>query len=608
MSELAETTQFLAAREPWSLLAPVQIESFARRAVGQYVRRGEVVLAAGQAPLAMFVVRSGAIEIVDADGVLIDHDEQGDCFGQSSILEERPSRFTFTAIEDSLLWSFAPEVVRELVAFPEVRRFFTEARLGDVVRHAPGGGPVLQVPVREMITRSPVTIDVGHTVRRAAQAMAEHRISAIIVTRGDGDLAGILTDRDLRRVVAEAIDPDTALSSVMSEQPFTIDAEALALDVLLSLVQHKIHHLPVLEDGRVVGMVTSGDLMRLERSSPLYMVGDLARQDDVPGLVKVMGRVPALVGRLLRQDATAEDITRIISRTTEALCQRVAEMAEAELGAPPVPYAWVALGSLARQEQALGSDQDHAFILSDEARPEHDHYFAALAEYVTAALVACGFPRCRGEAMATDPRWRVPLRQWQRTFSGWLAAPTSEAVLNSSIFFDMRPVHGDQTLYTSLQQHVLRAAPGSTRFLGHLAKHANDAEVPVGFLRGFVVEKRGEHRDRLDIKLGGINPIVDVARIYALRWALPQVSTRARLAAAAEHGAEVDNLLDAHEFLGYTRLQHQGRLVAAGREPDNHIDPAALSDFERRSLRDAFVIVGKAQTALTVAFQTQYIS
>ncbi|HHT12668.1 MAG TPA: cyclic nucleotide-binding protein, partial [Propionibacterium sp.] len=134
------------------------------------------------------------------------------------------------------------------------------------------------------------------------------------------------------------------------------------------------------------------------------------------------------------------------------------------------------------------------------------------------------------------------------------------------------------------------------------------AEVPVGFLRGFVVEKRGDHRDRLDIKLGGINPIVDVARIYALRWALPQVGTRARLIAAAEHGAEVENLLDAHEFLGYTRLEHQGRLVEAGKAPDNYINPEDLSDFERRSLRDAFVIVGKAQSALNVAFQTQYIS
>ena len=607
MSELAEVTQFLAAREPWSLLPQGQIHAFAKRAVGRYVRRGEVVLAAGAAPTAMFVVRSGAIEIVDVDGNLVDHDEQGACFGQSSIIEERPARFTFTAIEDSLLWAFAPEVVRELMAVPEVRRYFTEARLSDAVRHVPDGGPVLQVPVADMVTRSPITIPVDSTVGQAAGVMDENRISAILVTEGE-TLVGILTDRDLRRVVAQDISPASPLAETMSRDPYRISHDALALDVLLMLVQHKIHHLPVMDGDRVLGMVTSGDLMRLERSSPLYLVGDLARQSEVAGQARVMERVPKLVGRLLRQDATSEDITRIVSRTTEALWQRLLEMGEEKLGPPPVPYCWVALGSLARNEQALASDQDHAMLISDDATPESDAYFAELAEYVTAGLEQCGFPRCKGDAMATNPQWRKPLADWQREFSNWLAAPTSEAVLNSSIFFDMRPIHGDQTLFTALQQRVLRAAPSSSRFLGHLAKHANDAEVPIGFLRGFVVEKKGEHRDRLDIKLGGINPIVDVARIYALRWGLPQVSTRARLLAAAEHGAEVENLLDAHEFLGYTRLQHQGALVAAGEEPNNYIDPEDLSEFERKHLRDAFAIVGKAQSALTVAFQTQFIS
>lgn len=607
MSELAETTQFLAAREPWSLLPHGQVAALAKSAVGSYVRRGTVVLAAGSSPATMHVVRSGAIEVRDADGALVTHEEEGACFGQASIIEERPSRFTFTTIEDTLLWSFGADVVAQLVAVPEVRRFFTESRLSDVIRQVPDGGPVLQVAVADMLTRSPVTIDAGATVGEAAQAMDTARISAIIVTRGER-LAGIVTDRDLRRVVARGLPGATPLAEVMSSTPFTISADALALDVLLTLVEHRIHHLPVLDGDRVVGMVTSGDLMRLERSSPLYLVGDLARQNDVAGLARVMKRIPQLVGRLLRQDATAEDITRIISRTTEALWQRLAEVGEQQLGPPPVSYCWVALGSLARQEQALASDQDHAMILSDEARPEHDAYFSQLAEFLTSALAECGFARCNGDVMATNPQWRQPLAQWGRQFSHWLSTPTSNAVLNSSIFFDMRPVHGDRTLASTLQRKILGIAPESTRFLGHLAAHANDIEVPIGFLRGLVVEKQGEHRDRLDIKKGGITPIVDVARLYALRWGLPQVGTRARLAAAAHHGAQVENLLDAHEFLGYTRLQHQGRQVAAGLEADNFIDPNDLSDFERRHLRDAFAIVGRAQSALTVTFQSHVLS
>ena len=606
MSELAETTQFLAGREPWSLLPPGEAAAYARRATASYVRRGTQILTAGSPNSRMHVIRSGAVEVRDAEGVLIDHDEEGHCFGQSSILEERPSRFTFTATEDTLLWSFEADVVRELVANPRVLRFFTESRLSDTTRQASEDGPVLQVAVADMITRPPVTIDVDCTVGDAAVVMHNHRISAIVVTRGE-ELAGILTDRDLRRVVATAQPGTTPLAEAMSPDPHTVGKDALALDVLLSLVEHRIHHLPVMDGGRVVGMVTSGDLMRLERSSPLYLVGDMARQDDVAGLATVMGRLPRLVARLLRQDASAEDISRIVSRTTEALWQRLAELAEEKLGPPPVPYCWIALGSLARQEQALGSDQDHAFILDDAATPEHDAYFAELAEYLTSALVQCGFSRCDGDVMATNPRWRQPLAQWGRTFSAWLSSPTSEAVLHSSIFFDLRPIHGDRSLAVQLHRRVLASAPQSTRFLGHLAAHANDIEVPIGFWRGFVLEKQGAHRDRLDVKKGGINPIVDVARLYALKWGLRQVGTRARLTAAAEHGAEVDNLLDAHEFLCYTRLQHQGMQVAAGEAPDNFIAPSELSEFERRTLRDAFAFVGKAQRALTVSFQTQYM-
>jgi len=607
VSELAEVTQFLAAREPWSLLPPGRVAHYARLAVGRYARRGSVILSAGDQPTAMFVVRSGVVEIVDAAGSLVDHDEEGACFGQSSIIEQRPSRFTFTAVEDTLLWAFDRDVVGELVAIPEVRRYFTESRLADATRREPEGGPILQVPVRDMVTRDPIGIRTDATVGEAAQAMDDARVSSILVLDGDR-LAGILTDRDLRRVVARAVPPSTPLTEVMSHEPFTIGDDALALDVLLSLVEHRIHHLPVMAGDRVVGMVTSGDLMRLERSSPLYIVGDLARQSDVAGLAHVMGRVPRLVDRLLRQDATAEDITRIVSRTTDALWQRLLDLAERRLGPPPVPYCWVALGSLARQEQALGSDQDHAMILHDDARPDHEPYFAELAEYVTTALAVCGFPRCKGGAMATTPRWRRPLAGWLREFADWLAAPTSEAVLNSSIFFDMRPVYGDRSLADALQRRVLAATPSSSRFLGHLARHVNDTEVPIGFLRGFVVEKKGRHRDRLDIKLGGINPIVDIARVHALHRGLPQISTRARLLAVGQHGVDVANLLDAHEFLGYTRLQHQGRLVASGAEPDNFIAPDELSEFERRHLRDAFTIVAKAQTALTVTFQTQFIS
>lgn len=328
MSELMETTQFLESREPWSLLPRSTVAAYAGRAEGSYVRRGTVILRVGELPSRMHVVRSGAVEVLDADGTLVAHEEQGSYFGQASIIEDRPSRFTFRAIEDTLLWSFDAEVVRELVALPEARHLFTEARLTDATSHTPEGGPVLHVPAIDMLTSPPITIAAEATVGDAARKMDHERISAIIVTEDDDRLAGILTDRDLRRVVAQGLPGDAPIAEVMSAIPYTIQADALALDALLSMVEHTIHHLPVMDGDHIVGMVTSGDLMRLERSNPLYLAGDITRQQNVAGLADVAARVPQLVGRLLRQDATAADITRILSRTTDALWRRVAELAE----------------------------------------------------------------------------------------------------------------------------------------------------------------------------------------------------------------------------------------------------------------------------------------
>lgn len=614
MSELLEIRDFLASHPPFDALPRNVLDALPRQAKARYFKRGTVIVAAGSRIPHMFVLRSGAVEIVDAAGALVEQAEVGTCFGQSSILEDRASRFTFTALEDTLVLTFPADVVLDLHnSQPVVADFFAQGRLGQAVAklRSSDSGPVLQVAVRDMIGRTPVTTSPDVSIQDCAKVMEAHRVSAVLAVE-DGALVGIVTDRDLRRVVAEGTPRATLVREVMTPNPVTISPDKFAFEVLLELVTRKVHHLPVVEDGVPIGMVTSGDLMRLEQSSPFYLVGDLNRQPDVDGLVKVMARMPRLIGRMLDQDASADDITRVISATSDTLWRRLLALGVQELGQPPVPFCWVALGSLARAEQSIVSDQDHAFILSDEASPEDDAYFSALAEFVTAGLESSGFTRCNGDVMATNPKWRRPLRAWWTYFRGWMDEPTSDSVLHASIFFDMRPIAGDVALYEALQKGIMATAPKATRFLGHLAKHAGDYQTPIGFFRGFVLEREGDHRDTLDIKAGGINGLVDVARVYALSRGLPVVATRARITAALQAEAlgeeSAANMLDAYEFMSYIRLKHQGRQLAAGQRPDNRINPAELSEFEKRHLRDAFGIVNKAQQALAVSFQTQFIS
>ena len=475
------------------------------------------------------------------------------------------------------------------------------------------GGAILKTKVTDIITRPAVSVEASESIRAAASVMSERRVSCLLVM-DEGKLVGIVTDRDLRnRVVAAGVDTSLPVSQVMSADPATGSADALAFQILMEMTSRNIHHLPILGcDGTPEGVVTTTDLMRLEQTNPIYLVGDITQATDVAAVAEVSKRLAPVVELLVTQDASAEDIGRIVTAVGDAVERRLLGLAEEHLGPPPVPYCWVSLGSRARQEQALAADQDNALILDNDVQPEHAAYFEALATFVCDALVECGYPRCPGDVMATNPRWRVPLSQWRAEFTTWLTEPVPDAILRASIFFDMRPVYGDPRLFQKLRKHFLKQAPAARLFLAHLTKRATENEPPLGFFRGFVLEKHGANRATLDIKRGGVGAIVEIARVLALSVGSRAVNTQTRIAAAVDSGAlsaeRGQDLHDAFEFISYVRLRHQAAQVRADRETDNFVAPDDLSSFEKRHLREAFAIVRSAQSSLSHRYPSTYIS
>jgi len=608
--ELTEVAEFLVGHAPFRELPRPLLAALIRRSTLRYVRRGTRILSVGEPNEVMYVLRSGAVDITDGDGGLVERSDPGTSFGMSTLVERAPSRYDFTAIEDSLLLVVPEEAFRHTCARdPAFESFYTSAHAARLRRAvgtlhvADRGGAVLRTTLGDLVRRPPVAVSPATSVRAAAQLMVRERVSSVLVIDGER-LAGIVTDRDLRsRVVAAGLDHEEPVVGVMTPQPVTAHADALAFEALMEMVDRTIHHLPVVDTaGRVTGLVSSTDLMRLEHNNPVYLVADLARARDVPALAELATRIPVILEQLVAEDATARDMGRVVTALGDALERRLLTMAEEELGPPPVPYCWVVLGSQARHEQGLASDQDNALVLSDEAGPEHDAYFAELAARVSAGLEACGYPPCPGEVMATNPRWRATLSTWREHFATWIDTPEPEAVLNGSIFFDLRPLHGDARLVEGLRADVLARTRRGGLFVAYLAQHAVERRPPIGFFRGLVLEKEGRHRDTLDLKSGGTAAVVELARVHALLNGRSEVNTHARLGAAVDAGSLSPGLgaelQDALEFVAYLRLRHQGRAVRAGREPDNFVDPGDLTDFELRHLRDAFRIVRSAQQAL----------
>lgn len=640
--ELIEIQEFLSRHAPFDTLPVPVLETIPRTLVARYFRRDTAIANVGDATDRVSIVRSGAAEIRDADGTLVDVCGPGDTFGAATLLRGPVAKHSFITIEDTLVLEMPAGVFHRLLEeSPDFKRFYqgqmTE-RLRTAVERAQTsqrGKAVLKTPARDLLRRAPLTVDPQASAQEASIVMRDHGVSSLLVvdnasepqegTGGiTGDLVGIVTDRDLRnRVLAAGLASDVPVTEIMSPEPATATPDDYAFQLLMEMVSRNIHHIPVVDphdEHRILGLISSTDLMRLEQASPVYLVGDIRKQSSVEGISDLAARLPEVLEQLVSQDATATEIGHVITAVGDAAERRLLELAEAELGPAPLPYCWVVLGSQARLEQGLSSDQDNAMIISDELGTEESNpdyqaqaaYFAELATRVSDGLAACGYRYCDGDVMATNPRWRQTLAGWGEVFDEWINNPTAEALMNASIFFDMRVVHGDFTLFESLRNKVLTQTPTAKRFLTHMTRNSLLHVPPLGFFRGFVLEKEKDNRSTLNLKHKGTVPIIDLARVHALAAGIPAVNTSARLRTVMANGRigrdTGTDLLDALEFITHIRWDHQSRQVRAGRTADNFVSPDELSDFERRHLKDAFAVVKHAQQSLAQAYPQAYVS
>jgi CBS domain-containing protein len=457
-----------------------------------------------------------------------------------------------------------------------------------------GAGQELTTPVGALVTRAPLVVSGDASVAQAARAMREAGTSAALVST---EPPGILTDRDLRsRVLADGLSPQTPVRAVMSCPLVALPAETPLFEALRRMLEHEIHHLPVTRGGEVVAVLGDTDLLRHQARSPLALLTRIEHVRDEEELSGYSAEVMGVAATLFAGGLGVVQISGAIASLGDVLARRLLTLAERELGPPPCPYAWMALGSEGRMEQVLLTDQDNAIAYledTDDARA----YFAELATRVVGGLVRAGFPPCPGGYMATT--WCRPLADWRALFRRWVDVPEPQALLEAQIFFDFRRVHGGLSLEPL--EGVLLAAGRHELFLGHLARAALRGRPPLGF-RGRLRTEDG----RIDLKAGGIAATVMLARAYALaagsgaRPTLQRLSDAARAGTLSRSAAEV--LSESFRFLIRLRLQEQLRSARSGEEPSNRVRVEALTELERRRLAEAFEAVRKLQDATALRF------
>jgi CBS domain-containing protein len=596
----------LAGHRPFDQLPPEALARAAAAAQVVHYPPGATILRQGARVGRLHVVAHGRVELRASGGDLVESIGPGEVFGQLSVLAGTPMLWHAVAGQDTDCLLIARAEIQRLRQVPGFEAALVQ-RAGERIRHAiadrRAGEPANPFAgrARDLIARPLVTCEPGETVRAAARRMREQQVSSVVVT---GEPLGFLTDRDLRdRVLAPGVDPDTPVSAVMTTPLITAQADATVAELLLAMVDRGIHHLPVTEAGGLLGMVTDTDLLRHESRHPLFLRRRLERVGDREDLAAYAAEVRASVARLVDAETAVDDIGRLAGSAQDALVARVLADAERRLGPPPMPYAFLVLGSHARLEATLHTDQDHAIALADGAGADAQAWAAALAEEVVACLERCGFPRCPGGIMASNPRWRVPLSTWEGYFRGWIEEPDEQALADTTIFFDLRQVGGTLAAEPSLRAVVAEAAQHPA-FVARLALMALRRESPLdvfGQLRGM---RRGRRRV-LDLKLRGIAGIVDLARVFALEAGTPETNTLVRLRLAAARGVEVaTDLAEAFEYLQQVRLRHQVRQLRDGTQPDNLVAQAELTELERRWLRDLFRLLDIARQSVRLHLQT----
>jgi len=474
--------------------------------------------------------------------------------------------------------------------------------------------------VSELVKRQPVTCGAETSVSEAAVLMTRLGVGSVIVTAADGAPAGIVTDRDLRtRVVAEARPADTPLRSIMSSPVIHVDPGCLAFDALLEMTRRRIHHLAVVADGRLVGVVSSHDIILLQGAQPVALVRDIEGAETLDQLVTAAPRIQAMVRWLVGAGAGVLEIGRIVAELNDrlvgqALALVVSTLEQQGEGKPPLPYAWLVAGSEGRREQTLKTDQDNALVYQDPSTTQRENvarYFARLSGAMGEGLVRLGFPVCPGGFMASNPIWCQPDSVWRDHFASWMDAPEPQQVLRASLFFDLRPIAGDIGLGEALWTWVCDRAPSQRLFLGYMAKAALERQVPLGLFGGFAVERSGVHKGTLDLKARGIFPTTQAIRVCALSVGLRETNTMDRLAGLAAAGlyseAEAKEVRDAHGTISRIRLSHQLARLDAGLPADNFLDPRTLGKVDRMLLKEAFKAVAWLQRDVQDRFRTALV-
>ena len=578
----------------------------------------------------LYVIKEGLVEItvITPGGIdmVVDYRQEGAFFGGTPIFTGEPYTGGARTVKSTECYLIPEDILKRAEKdYPQLRKYFTRIVFSRIRRlysdivtdHTQQALTQMEAypfkkRLSEIMTTPVETCHPEETVRGAARRLSEKKIGCLPVIDDQNLLVGIITAKDLvaKAIAPEHADPGTlAADDVMSRPPLFMGPESFMYEALAFMTGQSIKHLPVVDRGELVGIVSLRDLMRYRSHKAMLLVGNIRQEKTLAGLAVIRQEVVSVARNLLSETRSTPEVMEILSYLHHTIIRRVydiclAEMQSAGLQPPAIRACFLLMGSGGRREMLLGPDQDNGFVFEEvpENRlPEIEAFFAPFSERLVQALSQVGYPLCHGKVMASNPTWRGRLSDWEIRIRDWVNDPEPQKVRYSSIFFDFVPLAGDAGLAHDLRTIVFRQIRNFQAFLFHMMSLDLRYKVPVGLLGRFIVDKEGAHKGELSLKQGGTVYIVDCIRMFALEKEVQAVTTLERLKSLVQMNIfapeTAEHIRAAFEALSFLRLRQEIALIDQGKKPSHYLDPHALSRNEQDLLRESFNAVTKLQDA-----------
>ncbi len=623
-SLIVATVEHLLRFAPFNSMQRDHLNWMAERLQITYYGKGETVLGPAAGTVKMFYIIKQGVVNAEQDVVRAQDDadwlelHEGECFPLGALLSKSPVASTYRVGRDTFCYELAASDFQELFRVSDAFRDFCTRRIANLLEQSK---KVLQAqyakstsdqqsmssPLANLIRRDPVSCSPDTPLREALETMHRMGIGSMVAVDEFKKPVGVFTLHDvLNRVTLPGISLDVPFSSVMSPNPRTLPPHAMAHDAALVMAKYGFRHILIEEDGQLKGLISEKDLFSLQRVGLRQISSTIRNASHLETLKHSARDIRQLADNMLAQGIAAEQLTQIISTLNDLLTTRIIELELVDSPIREVEFCWLALGSEGRLEQTLNTDQDNGivFVSKEGENPQTlREQLLPFAKRINLALAECGFPLCKGEIMASNPKWCLTLQEWKQTFANWINLGDPEALLHCTIFFDFRPLFGAEHLAHELREWLSGAACKNTRFLHQMVENSLRNRPPSGSVWDFFTGKG----NTLDLKLNGITPFVDAARIFSLAASGKQTNTLQRLRESAEalrvSPQETEAWIDAFLFIQLLRLRLHHDQCERQEPLSNLVDPDSFNNLDKRILKEAFRQARKLQTKLALDYQ-----